>query len=246
MFTLLVDSHHEAPTDSPQQAYITYTISCEFQTYAGIDSCISSATFLLDKHGIRGFHLFPLFRLSCLADSSLEILDAVAFLTLLFPNQCNPQYRSRIEDLVLGLTCCSLLLPTLALYKLAQSDFGKTSKPLGLKVRHDLLFYIYISMIPQSIREDNFDSVSIGTLTPKLEDLFNYRIPRERLFPTSISLAFLMAAHLPDGLPPHHQHAFPRHPYVPMDVLQPGRFRFPTKKRDPFLRPLAFLHSGVS
>lgn len=65
----------------------------------------------------------------------MEILDAVAFLSLLFPKQCNTQYRPKIEDLVLGLTCCSLLLPTLALYKLAQSEFGKSSRPLGLKVR---------------------------------------------------------------------------------------------------------------
>ncbi|XP_028968844.1 transmembrane protein 121B [Galendromus occidentalis] len=105
VFTLLVDSHHEALTDSPQQAYITYALSY----------------------------------------SSLEILDAVAFLSLLFPNQCNPQYRSKLEDLVLGLTCASLLLPTLALYKLARSDFGKSPKSLGMKLMYRLAYLLIIN-----------------------------------------------------------------------------------------------------
>lgn len=79
------------------------------------------------------------------AYTTIEILDSVTFLGLLFPSETGLIIPYKLEDTVLALTCLNFLLPTLALYKLSQCEFGANTGPLGIKLIYRVLHITLIN-----------------------------------------------------------------------------------------------------
>ncbi|XP_075525438.1 uncharacterized protein LOC142557460 isoform X1 [Dermacentor variabilis] len=71
--------------------------------------------------------------------TTFEVLDSITFLGLLFPNETHLTLTYPLENAVLALTCVNFLLPTLALFKLSQCEFGQLPRPLGLKLLYKVL-----------------------------------------------------------------------------------------------------------
>ncbi|XP_054715896.1 uncharacterized protein LOC129225478 [Uloborus diversus] len=61
-----------------------------------------------------------------------EIFDSVTFLGILFPMESHVVSTYELENAVLILSCVNFILPTLTLYKLSLSEFGKRPRSLGL------------------------------------------------------------------------------------------------------------------
>lgn len=84
--------------------------------------------------------------------TTFEVLDSVTFLGLLFPNETHLTLTYPLENAVLALTCVNFLLPTLALFKLSQCEFGQLPRPLGLKLLYKLLHLCLIDVPYLAIR----------------------------------------------------------------------------------------------
>lgn len=84
--------------------------------------------------------------------TTFEVLDSVTFLGLLFPNETHLTLTYPLENAVLALTCVNFLLPTLALFKLSQCEFGQLPRPLGLKLLYKLLHLCLINVPYLAIR----------------------------------------------------------------------------------------------
>ncbi|CAL1271523.1 unnamed protein product [Larinioides sclopetarius] len=68
-----------------------------------------------------------------------EIFDSVTFLGILFPTQSRIVLTYPLENAVLVLSCVNFILPTMTLYKLSLSEFGKKSRSLGLQLLYKCL-----------------------------------------------------------------------------------------------------------
>ncbi|GIX86238.1 hypothetical protein CEXT_725251 [Caerostris extrusa] len=68
-----------------------------------------------------------------------EIFDSVTFLGILFPSQTRIILTYPLENSVLVLSCVNFILPTMTLYKLSLSEFGKQPRSLGLQLLYKCL-----------------------------------------------------------------------------------------------------------
>ncbi|GIY28999.1 hypothetical protein CDAR_79231 [Caerostris darwini] len=68
-----------------------------------------------------------------------EIFDSVTFLGILFPSQTKIILTYPLENSVLILSCVNFILPTMTLYKLSLSEFGKQPRSLGLQLLYKCL-----------------------------------------------------------------------------------------------------------
>lgn len=84
--------------------------------------------------------------------TTFEVLDSVTFLGLLFPAETHLTLTYPLENAVLALVCVNFLLPTLALFKLSQCEFGQLPRPLGLKLLYKLLHMCLINVPYLGIR----------------------------------------------------------------------------------------------
>ncbi|KAL7638450.1 UNVERIFIED_CONTAM: hypothetical protein RMT77_011020 [Armadillidium vulgare] len=58
---------------------------------------------------------------------SLDILDSIAFLSLLIKSESNLFFSYKFEDIIIGFACTTFVLPTLALYNLSITDYKHDS-----------------------------------------------------------------------------------------------------------------------
>lgn len=65
-------------------------------------------------------------------NTSFELLDSVAFLSILIIKESNLIVTYNFENFVISFACINFFLPTVALYQFSLSDFGQIEKPLDL------------------------------------------------------------------------------------------------------------------
>lgn len=69
---------------------------------------------------------------SMVTNTSFELLDSVAFLSILIIKESNLIVTYNFENFVISFACINFFLPTVALYQFSLSDFGQIEKPLDL------------------------------------------------------------------------------------------------------------------
>ncbi|XP_055934062.1 transmembrane protein 121B-like [Argiope bruennichi] len=75
-----------------------------------------------------------------------EIFDSVTFLGILFPTQSRIVLTYPLENSVLLLSCINFILPTMTLYKLSLSEFGKKPRSLGLQLLYKWLHLCLVNI----------------------------------------------------------------------------------------------------
>ena len=65
-------------------------------------------------------------------NTAIELLDSVAFLSILIIKESHLIVDFNFENFVLSFACLNFFLPTIALYQYSLSDFGQVEKPLDL------------------------------------------------------------------------------------------------------------------
>ncbi|XP_057364840.1 uncharacterized protein LOC130685546 [Daphnia carinata] len=69
---------------------------------------------------------------SMCTNTAFELLDSVAFLSILIIKESHLAVTYDFENFVLVFACINFFLPTIALYQYSLSDFGQLEKPLDL------------------------------------------------------------------------------------------------------------------
>ena len=69
---------------------------------------------------------------SMCTNTAFELLDSVAFLSILIVKESHLAVTYDFENFILAFACINFFLPTIALYQYSLSDFGQVEKPLDL------------------------------------------------------------------------------------------------------------------
>lgn len=69
---------------------------------------------------------------SMCTNTAFELLDSVAFLSILIVKESHLAIDYDFENVVLAFACINFFLPTIALYQYSLNDFGQVEKPLDL------------------------------------------------------------------------------------------------------------------
>lgn len=81
-----------------------------------------------------------------------ELLDCVTFLSILLVEESKIILTYPLENFVLAFSCINFLLPTITLYKISMSNFGRAECPVGALLLYKILHLLLVNVPYLAVR----------------------------------------------------------------------------------------------